>query len=777
MDIRFTLREAIPQDRPTQLYIAGLFFAVILMIVIPPPYSSYILAGVLLISSRIMLDLTLHRALHVPLLNRLAHLPRRLVMFGEISIIAAAGLYFARIYFDWNPYWIVSGFEYSYLANSGILAGEFLRSEGALPAWNPFLGRGEPLLEGPFSYIFNPFISVGMMVLGGVQGGKVVIPLHIVIMGLGGWVLAWMLKLNTPGRLLLGLLLAGSGSMAEGAGAFFQMGLSQAYLPWVFAGAIGTLYRRERWPVGLLAVSTLLLATAGTYWYLLPGAISSAILVLFGVTIYDEATGTRRFNREGLQRVALAGIFILGLSAVRILPGAVNHAYIQHPVANLHHYGTLEFSMLAERYFSQERLTSQPAVIYFHYVMPFAFALFLLVLWLLLFRHEHTARQRWRVLVPGVIFILMYTAWAMEGTPVLIWIYDRIPLLDEWRYLGRMMAVSSLWLVVLAAVCFDDIINALRRHSATNILRGALIVLTVGLAAYSVQDVLKNWERVAGLQSRPNPHRPYDDIIHPLRELHPNQFMSVLTLDFYTYLPFYETFIRAPFANPDVRAGAMEPTLGTRDITKFEPELAIGLYGNFDPLLNDRGYMHMRNISPDYPEGLMYNPMTPNYAFLTRVNLLNQAVMAERTLSIYETEPVNFQHRIDSVHITLDGYYRNGDVLVITETAYPGWRVTINGEPADLEVVGDLLAVRLFTYPQFTGDAPLEVVFSYHPVWLYRGGTLTVIFVVLVTLYLLRAESVPRIWREHRQRVAARISRTPLSESSSPEMHQSQTEG
>jgi hypothetical protein len=736
MDTRYPLWRAIHRVRPAQIFVVGVFAATILMFILPRPYSTLTLFAVVLASARIMLDRPLHRALRWPSLSRL-------LVLGEIGLIIAASLYFARHYFDWDPYWTISGLEYSYLANSGILAGEFLRAEGTIPAWNPFLGRGEPLLEGPFSYIFNPLMNVGMMVLGGVHGGKVIIPLHIIIMGLGGWVLAWMLRLGTPGRVLLALLLAGSGSMAEATGGYFQMGLSQAYLPWVFAGVIGTLYRRERWPVALLAISAMLLASSGTYWYLLPAALSSAVLVLFGVTIYDEVTKTRHFNREGMRRVALAGILALGLSAVRLLPGAMNHAYIAHPPANLHLNPTVEFSMLVERYFTTHQIAFT-ASIYYHYVLPLSFAGFLLVLWLTLISRESVMGQRWRVLVPAVILILLYTAWAMEGTPVLLWFYNRISLLNEWRFLGRMMAVSSLWLVVLAAVFFDDIIRTLHRGSATNILRGTLLVIALGLAIFSTVDVMKNWGRVAGLDSRYNPHRPYDSIVHPLRGLHPGQFLSVLTLDFFSYLPFYETFTRAPFANPDVRAGAMEPTLGTRDVTRFEPRFAIGLYGELDMNLAGRGYVHVMELSPEYPPGLMYNPRTPGYAFITHISDVEHLADRGRPLTSNLTRPVDFRHRIDSVHITLDGSYHNGELLVITETAYPGWRVTINGEPAQLDVVGDLMALRLFRYPRFADDPPLEIVFSYHPVWLYRGGTLTVTFAVIIALYLLRAERMRR---------------------------------
>jgi uncharacterized membrane protein YfhO len=85
--------------------------------------------------------------------------------------------------------------------------------------------------------------------------------------------------------------------------------------------------------------------------------------------------------------------------------------------------------------------------------------------------------------------------------------------------------------------------------------------------------------------------------------------------------------------------------------------------------------------------------------------------------------------------------YPEDQVLVVQETAYPGWRVHVNGELAALQSLGGLLAVTL------PGDGPAEIVFSYLPLWFYIGCLITVLSVLVTTVFLLRLDLRWRAWR------------------------------
>ena len=65
--------------------------------------------------------------------------------------------------------------------------------------------------------------------------------------------------------------------------------------------------------------------------------------------------------------------------------------------------------------------------------------------------------------------------------------------------------------------------------------------------------------------------------------------------------------------------------------------------------------------------------------------------------------------------------------------AFPGWRVSIDGQPARLEIVGGQVAVVLPT-----DESQHEIVFEYRPPLLILGGAITLATCLFCVLYLLR---------------------------------------
>src|SRR5690606_15015954 len=70
--------------------------------------------------------------------------------------------------------------------------------------------------------------------------------------------------------------------------------------------------------------------------------------------------------------------------------------------------------------------------------------------------------------------------------------------------------------------------------------------------------------------------------------------------------------------------------------------------------------------------------------------------------------------------ITVDVTTPNEDtVLVVQENAYPGWRVTVNGDSAELESVGGLVGVVL------PANGSYRVEFKYRPPLLMVGAVIS----------------------------------------------------
>jgi uncharacterized membrane protein YfhO len=82
-------------------------------------------------------------------------------------------------------------------------------------------------------------------------------------------------------------------------------------------------------------------------------------------------------------------------------------------------------------------------------------------------------------------------------------------------------------------------------------------------------------------------------------------------------------------------------------------------------------------------------------------------------------------------------------VLIVQESAYPGWQVRVDGQRVRLEVVDGLVGVAI---PR--GEATYTVEFVYRPPLVMVGGALSIITALVLMGYLLRADRIlVWVWR------------------------------
>jgi hypothetical protein len=130
-----------------------------------------------------------------------------------------------------------------------------------------------------------------------------------------------------------------------------------------------------------------------------------------------------------------------------------------------------------------------------------------------------------------------------------------------------------------------------------------------------------------------------------------------------------------------------------------------------------------------------YNPANDiPYAFI-----LSPALLSQR-LPISSIQPMAqpvlaYQRLSDTIGVAVAGT-RAEQLLLVQENAYPGWQVTVNAQPAKLEVGGGLMGVML---PAAPGEV-LEVVFAYRPPLVYVGGVITILSAVVCIFWLLRVD-------------------------------------
>jgi hypothetical protein len=650
------------------------------------------------------------------------------------------------------------GNEFSYLINAGAIAHIVFQKTGAIPLWNPLIGLGEPLLESPFSFILNPLMAWPVLIAGPLDGAKFAAVLHVAVMGVGGWLLGYVLGCRVVGRVTMALLLAGSGSMAATVGnGFYQMGLSQAYMPWILAGTYGTLFTRQRWPIVVLVTATVLLLFAGTYWYALPSAIGAGLLVLFGIFRWDPRRPFHiQMHWDRTRRVIMTAVILLGLAAVRVLPQLINSALVAHPGESLNE--TFSFLATLLQYF--QRTPPDPnmreAVQHYHYVLPLYFAVGVLAVrvmvgfirFLVVRPAEALRPAEWRIVIPALMMIFLLTIWGMGGTPLMRSLYQAIPFLQEWRYVGRVGAAAVVWVALLAALWLDDVAQAVQRalfptQSVARAARrwyvvvadSAVLALVLGSGILVGLEALNNWRTMAGVV----PVRDYERApLAFLRAQHPTDFLPVYTPGFFAYLPHYEFLVRASFGNPDYRPLGLPTTIGSPyTFSGVAPTYALVISDPISGYLQDQiGYRPIPGAPKPFGYDVLFqDPKTPPYTFTTTLERLTRSERRNQPLEGFDTLDVSsYIHNIDSIDVKV-GNWPLDSVLIVQETAYPGWSATINGTPVIVESIGERIGVKL---PNDVAKA--DIVFAYRPPLLYESAAISGLFFVIFTIYALQMD-------------------------------------
>lgn len=667
----------------------------------------------------------------------------------ELLIIALITLAAMAHLIDFSPDWRMPGNELSYLLNSGGVASAVFARTGAIPLWNPFIGLGEPLIESPFSFVLNPFMFLPILLGGVINGTKVAVILHALMMGLGGWTLAYSLRMRSAGRLLLGLTLAGSGSMVGAiAHGFYQISLSQVYVPFVYAGLFGVLrHETKRWYIGLLIVASALLIFAGTFFYVLPTAISCVLIVLFFLIRRNKGTGRLFIDGQVVGRLALAGVLLLLVTAVRMLPQYVNAAYVNHPWEGFAG-DYISISTLASLYYLPWLGGDYAVEMNFHFVVWFPLLTTVVIGRIILMLKGVPLRLR--LLVPIFLLITLFTFWgqAYSDAPIRK-LYDLIQFLGNWRYTARMLAAASIWVAVLVALGFDLLVRWLQRQSSAPALSNPshwvarvtlLSVLAVG--GVSAANVLRSWYDYVW---REQIYTLNFDAVTLLRQDHPYEFLSIRTPGFHDYWSIYTDFVRMQFGNPDYHALPLKPTISVFDLSW----LALPRYGldiASPQYFLGYGYKRLWSIDTQLKEQILWwQPDALPQVFMVDPLTLNAAGSGLKRSDVIPV--TTYSHEIDSVHVQLAPDYLPYGILVSSDLAYPGWQVTINGQQANLESVGGFLGVIL---PDSGGEQSLDIVFSYQPTVLYVGGAITVVGVLLLSAYLLGGDR-PLIDRARRR--------------------------
>lgn len=730
---------------------------------------------------------------------------RIVVLLIEILVVVILTVWVYGPYIREDGTRMVAGRELEWLTSHLYQAAIGLRNEGYIPLWQPWLNYGEPLIDNPFSSVLNPLALLPTVVAGPVMGVRISVVLHALLAGLGGIYLGYILRMGLPARLLLAALLLAKGNMIAMIGdGYFQLGIAQAYFPWIIGGTIHTLRtKRLRTPVVLTAVMFTLMFFAGNIWYMLPMLMSMGLLAAFhtvsasahpqrlrwvlgaglailigtaillalfydgdlrplvpvvlaaGVVFFYSGFSLRQNNWAGLKRVALIGVFTVGLSAVLLLPIFFNQDHIgAHPneieagaVVDLWRAAEQFVVGNVESYYANDRIGE--AEFYYSYVVPMWFLAVLLLIAPpmepFLSFGRRALPQGWRIWAAGVTMIVLCTVWGAGGNPVVIWLYRNVPLLGQWRFVGRALAVASFWIAVLVALRVDYLWrlaadSAWRRLRVDPFsLRGVQRYLLVGLlalsalAVYQVLATNARWSIMASVGYADN------QCLDWLREQDPTGQYVVYREGYEAIYTFLDHRVRLHDIEADFLALPEPYTIGTVDMTTALPDLGLAWTDNVRLFLAENGFSIRTDSLAMFDTYCWYDrpPTNLPYAFTIPVNTMEAATFIPTPDQA--TAITAFNRGLDRIGLYAQANPSEPTVVTVQELAYPGWFVWVDDQPAKLESVGGFVGVVL---PP--GEGTHKVFFAYRPPLLYVGGVITIVTAIIAGAYLLGVDRMRR---------------------------------
>lgn len=739
------------------------------VVAMPPPFSFIALLLIVLVGVVAQQQHTSWAALRWlvqqsrQVAQALGQLPTRALSPPEIKPIAAiqvmaewllitAVLLFALQHYLRAPSdYAYSGSEAEWLTSSAYAAYDGLQQYGRIPLWQPYIDSGEPLVENPFSFLLNPFSSLPSLILGPGMGIRLSVILTTGVAGLGGWFLAWTLGLGSLARLALAALLIGKGNMLMMFNAgYYQLAAGQAYFPWIVGGVVAMFRASDRrWPYVLTALAWTLQLYAGNLWYTLPGFLSAALVALAYLIARPYQAGRM------IPRLLAVGFLTFGLSAAQFIPVAIHRDRIgDHlPVRGAGQVVPLDYVLRlfidpsVDWQFPQAdpvtlrpelRSLNEVADHYYSYTTPLWF---ILLLFLLPFY-----RPRWTAIgISGVLCLVLFTLWGAGGQQPWLFLYERIPGLASWRFVGRALAGASFWLAVLLALRIDSLWQMVRRLDwaaagfPQPLARWLPILLAALLPAATVlalRHTVSQWG--SPIRSSLRPLFADSVCLSWLRGQYPDEHLTVWRINYTGAASFVQNRIRLYDVTADFEIIPLESSLTEADLFRPLPRFGIAWDASEQQFMRENGYQPVEG-SPFLPGTTLHCLYERQGAFPYTYQLLLDDLdwdgLAPPLERVQEVIPVEQQP--DAITVVTMPDSQRETVLTVGERAYPGWRVTVNGEEAALESIGGRLGVILPA-----GDSPRWVQFIYRPLLFLLGGTLTIITALLSILFLLRGERI-----------------------------------
>lgn len=625
--------------------------------------------------------------------------PKPLIQFGLewMLIILLAYFYSGKLLLNFEVTKLQQTGEHNESSTLPLLAEIGIHRYGEIPLWNPYMLTGLPLAGDFLSHFWNPISTIPIMIWGGINGMKVSIFLSFIIAGLGQWMFAYVVGLRRMFRLWSAILFMLSGGMAMlWRVGWYELFLGAAWFPWCFALYLYALRKQTPASVFLTGIAIFMVISTGGGYY--PIYLFVSLMVLSAVVLLKEKSDGRI---KIIKTAALIVLFSAGLSSVVIIPYMDGYRYLARDVlpdavqyfSQPIEYGLINYIVHTPDWFRASVLGTGSGWNWFYIGwLPIAALAFVALAFQL------ARRQRWSMIISGVLFLILIMWFANRYSPFKQ-IYDWVPFLYNLRFPSRLLIIAASPLLILSAQALEFM--------------------------YRLSRV---WVKNYKLVHAPSGKKPNLYSAHYLISL-----LWILGL-ISTMKTTYDINKGFAFADQTLnsKSFAVLSWLKNYDPSLYYVNIGGGViywdwtpaaYWNEMPVINFLYSRHIRTqelqraesspfiarakyqISlPDQPhpdnaqqigefDGVFvwYIPDVLPYAFSVQPTLTQQ--FAKLTTDKVTAENV-FIHGPNQV-IVRGAPKQAGDVLVVLMSSYPGWRLLIDGKPAQAAIYNGYLGAKM----------------------------------------------------------------------------------